>query len=209
MKTQSTQDDPIQDAERPRTVTVAAGIAALEGVLVAGWALYMVIEGLVGHPDSPARAEVGGVAVLCIALMPLFAARGLLRMRSWSRGPALVVQLLALPVAWGMTQNGGKMIAAGAVLAAVGLSGAVALVHPATTAALDGSRRAEPAPPAKPSPKGDGGPGGGKPSAGKSSGGKPSAGKSSGGQPPAGKSAAKKSAGAKPKTGKATAKRQR
>jgi hypothetical protein len=141
-KTHSTKDEPIPDtaAARPPSVTVAAVVAALEGVVLAAFALYMIVEGFVGHPESVARAEIGGVAVLCIALMPLLAARGLLRQRSWSRGPVLVVQLLALPVAWGMTQNGGAMIAAGAVLAVVALIGAVTLVHPATTQALAGAR---------------------------------------------------------------------
>jgi hypothetical protein len=141
-KTHSTQDDSTRDAPavRPPSVTAAAVVAALEGVVLAAFALYMIVEGFVGHPGSVARAEIGGIAVLCIALMPLLASRGLLRQRSWSRGPVLVVQLLALPVAWGMTQNGGVMIAAGAVLAVVALIGAGTLIHPATTQALAGGR---------------------------------------------------------------------
>ncbi|GGO85596.1 hypothetical protein [Wenjunlia tyrosinilytica] len=141
-KTQSTQDDPTPagPASRPPTVTVAAAVAALEGAVLAAWAVYMMVEGVVGDPDDPMRAEVGGVAVLCIALMPLLASRGLLKVRGWSRGPVLVLQLLALPVAWTMAQNGGGMIAAGVGLGVVALVGAFTLIHPATTEALSGPR---------------------------------------------------------------------
>ena len=43
---------------------------------------------------------MGGLTVLALAVLPLVAARGLLLRRSWSRGPALITQLMALPVAW-------------------------------------------------------------------------------------------------------------
>jgi hypothetical protein len=123
-------------AKRPWTVVVAAVVAAVEGLVLAAWGLYTIVAGLLGDPDDPARAEFGGLVVLCLALMPLAAARGLFLTRSWSRGPVLVLQLLALPVAWSMVQNGGGMIAAGVALGVAALVGAFTLVHPATTEAL-------------------------------------------------------------------------
>ena len=121
---------------RPWSVTTAAVVAALQGAVLVGWGLYMIVEGLVGDPDSPMQAELGGLTVLAMAALPLFAARGLLGLRRWGRGPVLIIQILALPVAWSMVQNGGGMIAAGAALGVSALVGLAALVHPATTKAL-------------------------------------------------------------------------
>lgn len=125
---------------RPTTVTLAAAVAALEGLGLACWGVFMVVEGLLADPDSRVRAEVGGLTVLALAVLPLLAARGLLRVSRWSRGPGTIVQLLALPVAFSMAQNGGAMIAAGLGVGLVGLVGLVALLHPATTSALAGER---------------------------------------------------------------------
>jgi uncharacterized membrane protein (DUF2068 family) len=96
----------------------------------------MLVLGLIGSPDSPAQAEAGGLTVLALAAMPLAAAYGLWHVRRWSRGPALIIQLVALPVAWNMAQNGGGLIAAGAALGAAALAELVLLVHPAAAEAL-------------------------------------------------------------------------
>lgn len=125
-------------AGRPQSVTTAAVVAVLQGAALAVWGLYMIVEGLVGDPDSPVQAEVGGLTVLGLAALPLLAARGLLALRRWGRGPVLIVQILALPVAWTMAQNGGGMTGAGAAIGASALVGVSALVHPATTSALEG-----------------------------------------------------------------------
>jgi hypothetical protein len=52
------------------------------------------------------------------------------------------MQLLSLPIAWTMLHSDGPVIAGGAVLGALALTGLVLLVHPATTDALGISRRA-------------------------------------------------------------------
>ncbi|MFE7115703.1 hypothetical protein ACFU99_09805, partial [Streptomyces sp. NPDC057654] len=97
---------------------------------------YMLVMGLVGDPDSPMQAETGGVTVLVLAALPLTAARGLLLRRRWSRGPAMITQLLSLPVAWTLISNGGALIAVGAVLAAVAVVVLALLVNPTATEAL-------------------------------------------------------------------------
>lgn len=115
-------------------------VAVLQGAALAVWGGFMIVEGLVGDPDSPVQAEVGGLTVLAMAAFPLLAARGLLRLRRWGRGPVLITQILALPVAWTMVQNGGVTTAAGAALGGTALVGLYTLAHPATTGALEPRR---------------------------------------------------------------------
>lgn len=127
---------------RTRRLAVAAAVATVEGAALAAWGVTMMVLGLVGDPDSPEQAEAGGLTVLLLAAMPLAAAYGLWRVRRWSRGPALIIQLVALPVAWTMLHSGGAMIAAGIALGAAAVAELVLLVHPAATDALGIGRTA-------------------------------------------------------------------
>ncbi|KOG87328.1 hypothetical protein [Streptomyces varsoviensis] len=127
---------PAPAGPRPARLTAAAALAAVEGVALAGLGIYMLVMGLVGDPDNRMQAETGGVTVLVLAALPLIAARGLLLRRRWSRGPAMITQLLSLPVAWTLISNGGALIAVGAVLAAVAVVVLVLLVNPTATEAL-------------------------------------------------------------------------
>ena len=102
-------------------VTRAALLVALEAgalsVLGAGYA----VAGAVGDPfDRTATLLEGGFCLLA-GLLVLLVARGLLRVQGWSRSPAVVLQLLAVPVGLGLVQ-GGVYYAAVPVL---GLAGAV------------------------------------------------------------------------------------
>ncbi|MBW5248437.1 hypothetical protein P8A21_26920 [Streptomyces poriferorum] len=117
-----------------------AGLSALEGAALVIGGVSMLVMGLLGSPDSPQQAEMGGLTVIALGLIPLFAARGLLRRRSWSRGPALITQIIALPVAWTLLRSQGALIPAGIVLAAVALTALYQLARPATIEAL-GIRR--------------------------------------------------------------------
>ncbi|MER6115418.1 hypothetical protein [Streptomyces sp. NPDC001743] len=122
-----------------------AGVSALEGVALVAGGVLMLVMGLLGRPDSPQQAEMGGLTVIALGLIPLFAARGLLRRRSWSRGPALITQIIALPVAWTLLRSHGALIPAGIVLAVVAVTALYQLVRPATIEAL-GIRRPGTAP---------------------------------------------------------------
>ncbi|MEU9620258.1 MULTISPECIES: hypothetical protein [unclassified Streptomyces] len=117
-----------------------AGLTALEGAALVIGGIYMLVMGLLGRPESPQQAEMGGLTLIALGLIPLIAARGLLRRRSWSRGPALITQIIALPVAWTLLRSHGALIPAGIVLAAVVLTALYQLVRPATIEAL-GIRR--------------------------------------------------------------------
>ncbi|MFF1461729.1 hypothetical protein [Streptomyces sp. NPDC058330] len=138
MSTEANAPSPSPSAgeEKPGRITLVAALNALEGAALALGGVYMLVMGLLGRPDSPQQAEMGGLTLVALGLIPLFAARGLLLRRSWSRGPALITQLMALPVAWTLLRSQGALIPAGIVLAVVAVTGLVLLVDPATTRAL-------------------------------------------------------------------------
>ncbi|MGD3105657.1 hypothetical protein [Streptomyces sp. YGL11-2] len=121
---------------RPARLRAAAALTAVEGLALAVLGAYMLINGLVGAPDSPQQAEMGGLTILALAVLPLVAARGLWLRRRWSRGPSLITQIVALPVAWTLVKGGGALIAAGAGLAVAALVVLVLLVNPTATEAL-------------------------------------------------------------------------
>jgi hypothetical protein len=131
-----------REKARPYRLTAAAVLAALEGVVLLTWGVSMIALGLMGNRSSPTQAEAGGLTVLLLAVMPLAAAYGLWRLRRWSRGPALIIQLVALPIAWTMAQNGGGLVLAGLALGAAAVAELVLLVHPAATEALGIGRQA-------------------------------------------------------------------
>ncbi|MFF3262697.1 hypothetical protein [Streptomyces sp. NPDC002932] len=129
-----------------------AGLNALEGAALVIGGIYMLVMGLLGRPESPQQAEMGGLTLIALGLIPLFAARGLLLRRSWSRGPALITQIIALPVAWTLLRSQGVLIPAGIVLAAVSLTALYQLARPTTIGAL-GIRRPGAEPESEPESK--------------------------------------------------------
>lgn len=111
-------------SERPsRIVIVAAVIEAAQGLAALAGGLYVGWETLVGRPADP----VSAIGVTVLALMGgagmCAVARGLLRRERWSRSPAVLTQLFALPVSWSLLQSDqfgyGLPLAAGAVIALV------------------------------------------------------------------------------------------
>ncbi|MDT0611667.1 hypothetical protein [Streptomyces lancefieldiae] len=121
---------------RPGRLTAAAAVAALEGLALVVGGAWMLVEGLTGHPDDRTAAVTGGITLIVLALLPLLAARGLLARRGWSRGPAVITQILALPVAYNLLQADSVAIPAGIVLGVVAVTALVLLVNPTTTQAL-------------------------------------------------------------------------
>lgn len=120
----------------PGRLTAAAALTALQGLALAGLGLYMLYVGIAGHPDSPQQAETGGVTLLALAALPLLAARGLRLGRRWSRGPALITQLMALPVAWTLWTAGGAMAVGAVALGLTAVAVGALLVNPTATEAL-------------------------------------------------------------------------
>ena len=136
MTTEQTPATEENTGPRPRRLTYAAALVALEGLALLAGGVWMLVEALAGAPDDRGSAVTGGITLIVLALLPLLAARGLLAQKSWSRGPAVITQLMALPVAYNLLQADSVAIPAGIALAVVAVASLVLLVNPATTQAL-------------------------------------------------------------------------
>ncbi|MFD7893429.1 hypothetical protein ACFV0C_05800 [Streptomyces sp. NPDC059568] len=123
-------------SSRPARLTAAAAVCGLEALALVVGGVYLLVMGVLGRPDSPQQAEMGGITLIVLGVIPLLAARGLLLRRGWSRGPALITQIMALPVAWTLLRASGGLIPAGIALAVVAVTGLVLIVNPTTTEAL-------------------------------------------------------------------------
>lgn len=96
-------------------VTRAALLVAVEGALLTVLGLGYGVAAVAGDPfDRAATLLAAGIAVLG-GILVLLMARGIGRAAGWSRAPAVVLQLLALPVGVGLVQ-GRIWYAAGPVL---------------------------------------------------------------------------------------------
>ncbi|GEJ97909.1 hypothetical protein TNCT1_01860 [Streptomyces sp. 1-11] len=144
-RTPDTAEAPVGTEPRPRRLTYAAALTALEGAALVIGGVWILVLGLTGAPDDRRQAVTGGITLLVLALLPSLAARGLLLRRGWSRGPAVITQLMALPVAYNLLRADSMAIPGGIALAVVAIAALVLLVSPATTRALGikGPGRAE------------------------------------------------------------------
>ncbi|MEV0925006.1 hypothetical protein [Streptomyces spongiicola] len=121
---------------RPGRPAAAAALCGFQALALFAGGLYMLVSGLTGDPESTSQAGTGGVTLIALGLIPLLAARGLLLGRGWSRGPAIITQIMALPVAWTLLRASGALIPAGILLAAVAVTALVLLLDPRTAQAL-------------------------------------------------------------------------
>lgn len=116
---------------RPPHLVVAGALLGVEALAAF---VFGVVE--VGQIRS-SRAVVGvGVAVVMVGFGVLLAvlARAVLRVRRWSRGPAVALQLILLPTAWSFRAAPTTLVAV--VLAGVAAAVLVGLLHPRSTQAL-------------------------------------------------------------------------
>jgi hypothetical protein len=80
-------------------------IVALEAVLVAGLAVWLIVELLTQTPESYPSAVALTVLVVLGAVWVVVTVVGLLRRRGWARASALTIQILQLAVAVGCFQG--------------------------------------------------------------------------------------------------------
>ncbi len=115
----------------PPPLLVAASLAALEGVLLAGYGVVLVAavnrSRLALGVTTPVFFVLYGVALV-------YCAWALSRMRSWARAPLVLAQLIQLGVAWNF--RGGSSTAITVVLALVAVLVLVGVFHPASLDAL-------------------------------------------------------------------------
>lgn len=108
----------------PRTVRIAGGIAALEGVLALVVAVVLVVREAAGHHEI-AISGYGTAAWFAIMGSGVAAAGwALLTGRRWGRGIAVFANLVLLGVAWYVFSSGQlryAVVVAGAAIAALAL----------------------------------------------------------------------------------------
>lgn len=118
-----TSTDPAPPASRLRALTALVVLVAAEGALLVGFAVFYLVELVVSRPDNVTTALVSAGLALLAGVGLLFVSRGLGRRRRWSRAPALVTQLLLLPVAWDLAHSERWYL--GVLLLVAALAGAV------------------------------------------------------------------------------------
>lgn len=119
---------------RSGTQLGCAALVGLEALGLAAVAVFYLVELAVADTGDVVRALVTVLLALAAAAGLALVARGLLRGRRWARSPALVTNLLVLPVAVGLFQGGRWYV--GAPLLLLALAVLVLLFLPTTTAAL-------------------------------------------------------------------------
>ena len=122
-------------AARPATLSGVALLVALQAAGLAGIAVFYVVEILVATTDDTVRALVTAALAVAAAAGLALVARGLGRRRRWARAPALVTNVLVLPVAFDLVR--GDRWYVGVPLAAWALAVLVLLFAPATDGALE------------------------------------------------------------------------
>jgi hypothetical protein len=95
----------VSERTRSRQVIVLSALIFLEAALVVGATAFLVFELLTVTPDSLASALALTVLTAVAAVWVIAIAIGVLRGRAWSRGAAIVWQVLQLAVAVGAFQG--------------------------------------------------------------------------------------------------------
>jgi hypothetical protein len=129
--------DPVAD-EGPVTLRAAVLVLWIEA---AGMTLLAIVEGVklaTSRSERPGLAAVMALATLAVAAILVELGRLLVRRKLWARGLGIVLQLMALPVAYFMISGEGGPLTriGGALIALIALLGAGLLFAPASRLAL-------------------------------------------------------------------------
>jgi len=118
----------------PVTLWVAIGVLVVEALGALAGAVLLGAAALTGPAVSTASAISTVVVALLLAVVFVVLARLLYRRNRAARGPALVLQLLLIPIGWYMARGGTPWV--GVPLLVVAVIGAGALLAPATRSEL-------------------------------------------------------------------------
>jgi hypothetical protein len=108
--------DVHEDGGSPAQLRAAVLLIALQGVALLVAAGILVVKTLVGHPDSVGRALLGAAFAFGGAVVLGLGARGLGRLRPAARTPIVVLELLALPVAYSLAFQADRIEYGGPIL---------------------------------------------------------------------------------------------
>lgn len=114
-------------------VTRAARLVAVEGAALLLLGSGYAVAGAVGTPYDRSATVLEGLFAVLAGMLLLLLARGLSLQAGWSRTPAVVLQLLALPVGYGLGQGGVWYAAAPVLLLAVAVLYLLATTEARTT----------------------------------------------------------------------------
>jgi len=120
----------------PPPLTVAASLVAVQGFVLMALAVAEVAD---LDPDRRAMGLSTAGFFAGYGALLLVAAWGLWRRVGWSRGPALITQLILLGLAWNIREHVVAAVAV-AIVAVVALAG---VLHPDSIEALSGDTAEE------------------------------------------------------------------
>lgn len=115
---------------------LAAALEAVLALLAIGGGLFVGFETIVGRPQNVVTALAVAVLAIGGGAAMLKVAHGLSRCERWSRSPAVLTQLFALPIAVSLIQSGQPRW--GYPLAVIAGCALVALLSRPTSVALYG-----------------------------------------------------------------------
>ncbi len=130
------EDAPGTPSAVPGQIRVATVLIWGEAVGLVATAVLLLVKTVVGRPTSLAGAVLGAVMALAGAAVLAAAARALLRLRPAARTPVVVLELLALPVAYSLAFQAG-LVEYGGPLLVVALAVLFLLFSPPARAVLD------------------------------------------------------------------------
>lgn len=116
------------------TLQWAVRLLAVEALALVGLAIYVAWAALAKSTES----KEGAGALLALIIIGVLIVAGLSRalsnLKTWARGPAIVLELLLLPIGYTMISGGLPYVGIPVML--IGLFGSGLLLAPATRAAL-------------------------------------------------------------------------
>ena len=121
---------------QPGPVRGAVVIVLLEALALTGATVFLLADTAFGTPSDLARALVTAVLAAAGAALLVLAARGLWHLRPAARTPVVVLQILALPVAYSLAFQAHRVAYGGPILVAA-LAVLYLLFTPPARAALD------------------------------------------------------------------------
>lgn len=136
MKDAAERDSRPANRPVPAPVRVAVIIIALECLGLVAAAVVLIAKSVTGTPGELARALLAAAFAVGAAVGLGFGGRALLRLRPAARSPVVVVQLLALPVAYSLAFQAGR-IEYGAPIMVAALAVIFLLFTPPARQALD------------------------------------------------------------------------